>query len=117
MIRACSPSNNHGRYSRPSQRSSRFRSTFSTLGLKVMPFVPDGWMNTWSLAPVLISPVARLMNGFQCGKSSKLVISSHTRLAEELINISFESSFENINENYHSVQYNANNITVPSAQD
>ena len=61
-------------------------------------------MNTSSLAPVLISPVARRMNGFQRGKSSKLMITSHNRLAEELIDISLESCFENINENHHFVK-------------
>jgi c-di-GMP-related signal transduction protein len=59
-------------------------------------------MDTSSLAPVFISPVARRMNGFQLGKSSKWVISSQTRLAEELISISLESCFENTNENHHS---------------
>jgi len=74
-------------------------------------------MNTSSLAPVLISPVARRMNGFQRGKSSKSVISSHTRLAEELISISLESCFENANENHHSVNAGVTNITLACAQD
>ena len=99
IVRACSPSNNQGRYSLPNQRSSWFGSTFSTLGRKVMPLVPEGWMNTLSLAPTLTSPVARRMNGFQLGKALKSVINSHNRSAEELISISFESCLENTSEN------------------
>ena len=52
---------------------------------------------------VLISPVARRMNGFQRGKSSKSVISAHNRLADELITISFEICFENTSENHQLV--------------
>ena len=58
-------------------------------------------MNILSLAPVLISPGARRMNGFQRGKSSKLVISSHNRLADELTSISLSSCLEKPNENHH----------------
>lgn len=89
----CSPSNSPGIQSLANKRSSRLLSTLRTVGRKFTPLAPVGWTLTSSLAPFFISPLARRMNGFHCGKLAKSVRTCQTRSAEAFTSISLRSSF------------------------
>src|SRR3989442_12234989 len=88
----CSPSKSRGRPKRPSHRSSRFGTTFVTVGRNRIPRVPDAPRNTSSREPTCAFPRIRRMNGFQSGNRSKSVRTSHTLSAGASISMSVRSS-------------------------
>src|SRR5436309_10602004 len=88
----CSPSKSRGSPKRPSHRSSRFGTTFVTMGRNRIPRVPDAPRNTSSREPTCAFPRIRRMNGFQSGNRSKSVRTSHTRSTGASITMSVRSS-------------------------
>src|SRR5947208_1283711 len=88
----CSPSNNRGRTSRPSHRSSRLGTTLRTFGRNRIGRVPEAPRRTSSREPSTAFPRMLRMNGFQSGNDSKSVSTCHTRSTGPSISVSVRNS-------------------------